>query len=222
MARMLLLLILAGVTGCVSIDKQRPAIDQAMWDSVADEYGPAAEDDRVTSIGMTLAEHAPASEDGPASWAFVVLDDDEVQAFTTIDGKVALTRGLIERFDNDDELAAEVARQIAHARYQHLWSFMNNQISSAGFFIYPKGAATGLDEAKIEYASWLFHRGGVGFMHPFQAWQLIEADAAAVEMLEAAGFDPSAIEGPLRVSGQDGQYAYTYGHVRARRSALDD
>lgn len=230
LARLCLFSLLAiGTGGCVSIDQERSDIDEAMWERVSAEYGPVVAEAEpaayVTEVGERLVEFAPANEAGPDSWTFVVLEDDAMQAFATIDGRVALTKGLVARFNSEDEMAAEMARQIAHARLQHAWGFMNNQIGSAGFFIWPKGAATkeGVHGAKVEYASWLFHRHGVGFMHPFQQWQLVEADEAAMGMLKGAGYDARAIQGPLEVSArwQDSQYGYTYGHVPARARAAE-
>jgi predicted Zn-dependent protease len=216
------------VSGCVSIDEDRAAIDEAMWSRVSAEYGAQIDSAVVAGylddVGERLLPQAPASAQGPTSWTYHVFDDDRVQAFSTIDGHVALTRGLVDRLDAEDELAAILARQIAHARLQHEWQFMINQIDAAGFFIYPKGAVTtgGTRAAKVEYASWLFHRKGVGFMHPFQTWQLVEADRAALVMLEGAGYDPRGIERALEISSQGGtQYAYTYGHVGERTHEID-
>lgn len=226
MARMLIVGALLLLQGCVSIKAERAQIDQAMWAILAEEYGPVVEDASVqsylTKLGERLAEHAPAHEDGPTDWVFVVLDDDSIQAFGTIDGTVAITRALAAEFETEDELAGELARQIAHARLQHLWGFMNNQISSAGFFIWPKGAAIGLEDAKVEYASWLFHRDGVGFMHPFQAWQLLEADDAAMTMMAQAGFDPAGVRRSIQIAAElpGSPYAQTYGHLAARDKAI--
>jgi predicted Zn-dependent protease len=212
----------------VSIDAERGEIDEAMWARSSAQYGAPIGSEEVTgylaSIGDGLTPFAPTSAHGPDAWTWCVFDDDRVQAFTTIDGRVALTRGLIERLSTEDELAAIVARQIAHARLQHEWQFMINQINAAGFFISPKGAVSdgGTRGAKVEYASWLFTREGEGFMHPFQAWQLVEADEAAMKMLGGAGYDPGAIRRALAISEEGGtQYAYTYGHVAERRRAVE-
>jgi len=215
-------------SGCVSISAERAEIDEAMWSRSSAEYAAQIEGEAVggylASVGGRLLAHAPESELGPHEWSWHVFADDRVQAFTTIDGRVALTRGLVERLASEDELGAILAGQIAHARLQHEWQFMINQINAAGFFIYPKGAVTegGTNGAKVEYASWLFTREGEGFMHPFQAWQLIEADEAAMEMLARAGYDPWAIERALAISAEGGtQYAYTYGHVAERWRAVE-
>ena len=231
MLRMLSFVALASLlTGCVSISNERSDIDQAMWSRISAEYaseaGTPEADVRLTAIGEKLVPFAPESPDGPSSWSFYVLPSDEVQAFATIDGRVAVTRGLVELTESEDDLAAIVAQQIAHARLQHAWGFMINQINAAGFFIYPKGAVTegGTRGAKVEYSSWLMHRDGVGFMHPFQGWQLIDADEAALVMLEGAGYDPRAVRWTLRLSASrpDTQYARCYGHVDERERAVVD
>jgi len=227
MTRMLMLLpALIAISACVSIDAERPAIDEAMWSAVAVEYGAPIEDESALTylrdVGDRLAPFAPDSEAGPEHWTYTLLDDEVAQAFTTIDGRIVLTTGLALELRREDELAAILARQMAHARLQHAWSFMNSQISAAGFFIWPKGALSGgAEEAKVEYASWLFHREGVGFMHPFQAWQLLDADEAAATMLADASYDPGAIERLLDISEAETaeQYGYTYGHVATRREA---
>lgn len=48
-----------------------------------------------------------------------VVDDDELNAFSLPGGYVFINRGLIEKVDNDDQLAAVIGHEVAHITAKH-------------------------------------------------------------------------------------------------------
>ncbi|MFN7016706.1 MAG: M48 family metalloprotease [Fimbriimonadales bacterium] len=85
--------------------------------------------ERVNRIGQTLAEiarttptHARYGESGPAPFEFTfhILDEKDVNAFSVPGGFIFVNKGLLDFVSSDDELAAVLAHEIAHAAHRHV------------------------------------------------------------------------------------------------------
>ena len=50
---------------------------------------------------------------------FHYVNDDTVNAYATLGGHIVLYRGLLEKLQNEDELAMVIAHEIAHIKYRH-------------------------------------------------------------------------------------------------------
>jgi len=70
----------------------------------------------VESIGQNLA--AASARPGIA-WHFEITDQTEVNAFALPGGFVYITRGILERMNSEDELAAVLGHEIAHVAARH-------------------------------------------------------------------------------------------------------
>ena len=70
----------------------------------------------VDSVGRRLAatSHRPN-----LPWEFNVVNTDQVNAFALPGGKVSITRGLITKMRNEDELAAVLGHEIGHITARH-------------------------------------------------------------------------------------------------------
>jgi predicted Zn-dependent protease len=120
-------------------------------------------------------------------WEINVLESPEVNAWCMPGGKIAVYSGLIEKLQlTDDELAAIMGHEIAHALREH----SREQISQK--------AATGL---AVGVASAVFGLGDVGsqlgnmvadvtFNLPRSRNDEVEADRIGVELAARAGYDP--------------------------------
>jgi len=71
---------------------------------------------RVEDIGEKIAA---VSDRKDIDYYFTVLDDDEINAFALPGGYVYVNRGLVEKVDNDDELAAVLAHEVGHIVARH-------------------------------------------------------------------------------------------------------
>ncbi|RJP28176.1 MAG: septum formation protein Maf [Candidatus Omnitrophota bacterium] len=71
---------------------------------------------RVRDIGKKIALVCDRKD---VSYIFNVIDDEEVNAFALPGGFVYVNKGLIDKVDNDDELAAVLAHEVAHVVARH-------------------------------------------------------------------------------------------------------
>ncbi len=71
---------------------------------------------RVEDIGKKIAL---VSDRKDIDYRFMVLDDDEVNAVSLPGGYVYVNSGLVDKVDNDDELAAVLAHEVGHIVARH-------------------------------------------------------------------------------------------------------
>jgi len=70
---------------------------------------------RIDAVGHSLTRYVPGGED----YRFRILRSDDVNALTTPDGEVFVTRALMRAFRADDELAAVLAHEMSHVLLGH-------------------------------------------------------------------------------------------------------
>jgi predicted Zn-dependent protease len=72
----------------------------------------------VTMVGQTVAAHSnlPQTFGG---YRFVILDSDEVNALAAPGGTIFITRGMLRACENEDQLAAVLAHEVAHVQARH-------------------------------------------------------------------------------------------------------
>ena len=68
-------------------------------------------------VGRSLAVHYAKLAYKPE---FHLWDDDQLNAFAAPAGMIVISRGLLEKFDNVDELAGVLAHELAHSAERHL------------------------------------------------------------------------------------------------------
>ena len=71
---------------------------------------------RVQDIGQKIASVCDRKE---IDYSFKVLNDEEVNAFSLPGGFVYVNKGLIDKVDNDDELACILGHEVAHIVARH-------------------------------------------------------------------------------------------------------
>jgi MAF protein len=101
-----------------STDKE-VAMGQSIARQVDKEYKQAQDplmQKRVQDIGKKIAAVSDRKE---IDYHFCVLDDDEVNAVSLPGGFVYVNKGLVEKVDNDDELAAVLAHEVGHIVARH-------------------------------------------------------------------------------------------------------
>jgi predicted Zn-dependent protease len=127
-----------------------------------------------------------------------ILDSNEINAFATSGGHIFVTRGLIAAAQSEDALAAVIAHEIAHIQLQHsLKAIKTSRITQAILVTSTSatGAVTGMDvnqltdvfqESVGEIVQSLVNNG-------YSQTQEFEADNTAMELLAAAGYNPSGL-----------------------------
>jgi len=151
----------------------------------------AAEVDRVRTISRRLIAKTPVFRPDAGSWQWEtnVIGSNEVNAWCMPGGKIAVYTGLIERLrPTDDELAAVMGHEIAHALREH-GRERASQVMAQSVAIGILGAATGMSGAATDLSQVVLD---VTLNLPNSRAFETEADRIGVELAARAGYDPRA------------------------------
>jgi predicted Zn-dependent protease len=155
----------------------------------------------VSLIGTALAMHASRPD---LQFHFAVLESDEVNAYSTPGGFVFVTRGAVMATENESELAAILAHEIAHISERHIVKALNikgadkSDLSTVSRFL---GASA--DTARAAFSQAVDKAMDVIFDTGYQIEQELDTDRVATLLLADAGYDPAALLHFLkRIDGQ--------------------
>jgi predicted Zn-dependent protease len=146
---------------------------------------------RVRNIARRLAAASGSFRADAASWPWEVnvISASEVNAWCMPGGKMAVYTGLLERVrPTDDELAAVMGHEIAHALREHGRERASEAAVQQGL-IALGGALLGIGEGGQQLAGIV---ADVTFGLPHSRAHEVEADRIGVELAARAGFDPRA------------------------------
>lgn len=123
------------------------------------------------------------------NWEVNVIRSAELNAWCMAGGKMAVYSGLIEQLAlTDDELAAVMGHEIAHALREHSREQISKaMVTSMGASV--AGALLGVGEIGADLMSMV---GKVTFELPNSRLHETEADRIGVELAARAGYDPRA------------------------------
>ncbi len=146
---------------------------------------------RVRAIADKLILQTPAFRQDAKGWQWEInlLTSPEVNAWCMPGGKIAVYTGLIEKLNiTDDELAAVMGHEIAHALREHSRERASEQtIAGLGITVLATVAGVGsIGQKGMEYA----YQGLLGL--PNSRSHETEADRIGVELAARAGYDPRA------------------------------
>lgn len=158
--------------------------------------------ERVRAIAQRLIPHTAVFRDDAPRWQWEVnvLKVDQVNAWCMPGGKIAVYTGLIDKLAvTDDELAAVMGHEIAHALREHARERMSRQM----------GTAFGLGVIEILTGVQLGDMGQLlaqsMFVLPNSRENEQEADRIGVELAARAGYDPrAAVSLWKKMAGQGG------------------
>ena len=152
---------------------------------------------RITDIGNKVSDAAEKflNENGYAhrldnfSWSFKTVDDPTLNAWCMPGGKVCFYTGLVDLADNDDQLAAVMGHEIAHAVAKHGNERMSQQLAVAGI----ANLAT-MSQSENSQANSIFDlvfRGTTTLgMLKFSRVHETESDKMGLVFMKLAGYDP--------------------------------
>lgn len=101
-----------------STDKE-VAMGQSIDKQITKEYKPVEDllmQDRVESIGKKIAAVCDRKD---IDYHFRVIDEEDVNAVSLPGGYVYIFKGLIDKVDNDDELAGVISHEVGHIVARH-------------------------------------------------------------------------------------------------------
>jgi predicted Zn-dependent protease len=146
---------------------------------------------RVRTIAERLIPHGRRfnAEAGSWAWEVNVIDAPTINAFCMPGGKIMVFRGIVEKLQlTDDELAAVIGHEIAHALLQHGRARMSEAVLKN----------VGVNLAALYFglgdlgASALAQAAQVAISLPYSRAHEIDADLAGIELAARAGYDPRA------------------------------
>ncbi|MEM9304047.1 MAG: M48 family metalloprotease, partial [Pseudomonadota bacterium] len=144
-------------------------------------------------MGYSLVAHSDRPD---GNFTFVVVDDDSINAFAAPGGFIALHSQLILTAENESEVAAVVAHEIAHVTQRHI----ARRIESAQKMSLPMtllmlgavlaGSGNGdAAQAAVVGTQALMQQMQINFTRANE----YEADWVGIRKLAAAGYDPDAM-----------------------------
>ncbi|MDR0443999.1 MAG: M48 family metalloprotease [Treponema sp.] len=187
------------------------------------QYRPYTANAKLTDYVNRICQAIVINSTNPASYNgyhVMILNTQEYNAFATPGGHIFITKGLVEAANSEDELAALIAHELAHIVLRHAAEIIDgmslaNQLDS----IASQAAALAgnsqsaqkvlaLRKATSSIVDTMMKNG-------FSRDQEYAADARALELLNAAGYDPRALISMLQVlqrvqSGQRGGFNSTH------------
>lgn len=150
----------------------------------------AAQTKRVRAISQRLVQQVGVFRPDATNWNWEVhvLKSDEVNAWCMPGGKMAVYSGLIQKINaTDDELAAVMGHEIAHALREHSREQVSQQMAT-NIGLSVLSAVIG-NAAVGDMGSTLTD---VMFTLPNSRTHELEADRIGVELAARAGYDPRA------------------------------
>lgn len=151
----------------------------------------SAQTQRVKGIAARLIPQTGVFRpDAPGwKWQVSVLTSPEVNAWCMPGGKIAVYTGLIEKLKpSDDELAAVMGHEIAHALREHGRERVSQQMATSAM-IGIGAAILGVGQTGADLGSAV---ANVTFTLPNSREHEREADRIGVELAARAGYDPRA------------------------------
>jgi predicted Zn-dependent protease len=147
--------------------------------------------ERVRRIAARLIPAANTFRQDSAQWKWEVnlISSNEVNAWVMPGGKMAINTGLIQQLNaSDDELAAVMGHEIAHALREHGRERASQQMAQQ-LGISLGAAVLGLGDIAVQLSQTILD---VTFNLPHSRTDETEADRIGVELAARAGFDPRA------------------------------
>ncbi len=146
---------------------------------------------RVRAIAQRLIPQTSAFRADAAGWKWEinVINSPEVNAWCMPGGKIAVYTGLIQKLNaTDEEIAAVMGHEIAHALREHSRERASQQIN-AGIVATGVGVALGGSQGSMDMASMVTN---LTYNLPNSRLHETEADRIGVELAARAGYDPRA------------------------------
>ena len=152
-------------------------------------------------LGQTLAQFSDKPETF-GGYHFLIMETDDVNAFSAPGGLIFISRGMIRCCQNEDALAAVLAHEIGHVELQHgLQAISKSRMTSALTILATESAKSfgGKELAQLTKA----FEGSIaditstmmnnGYSREYER----QADRVAVTILQRSGYDPNGLTAML-------------------------
>lgn len=147
--------------------------------------------ERLRQIGFRVIPHVGIFREDALRWKWELnlIAADEINAFCAAGGKIAFYSGILDKLHlSDDEIAAAMGHEIAHALREHGREKMS-EIYGQQLLILGIALAAKMDERKIAA---LQLAGALALTLPHSRRMEAEADRIGLELMARAGYNPQA------------------------------
>jgi len=164
-------------------------IGQAISRQLEQNYKLVPDRDANERVQAIMDRLEPVADRQDVVYTVRIIDRDEVNAVSLPGGYIYVFKGLLDKIDNDDQLAGVIAHEIGHITAKHA---MKRLQASYGYTL--------LQILAVETGSAAVTQGvNALYLTAFLAYSQqdeFEADRLAVKYTQAAGYDP---QGMIRV-----------------------
>ncbi|WP_243439324.1 M48 family metallopeptidase [Fundidesulfovibrio soli] len=165
-------------------------------DKVLRTERPSRDAARIAQVRRVGGAIAAVSGMAGARWEFYVIEKKEPNAFCLPGGIVFVNSGLFPYVKNDDQLAAVIGHEVAHALAHHGAERVSQRMAVAlpGVAV---ATVLGSESPALgqAFASVYGIGANVGYVLPHSRQQESEADRIGLILMAKAGYDPDAAVG---------------------------
>lgn len=156
----------------------------------------------VNKLGKALAQFANRPE---IEFRFAVLDTDTVNAYAAPGGYIFVTKGALQKMEDEAELAAVLSHEIAHVTERHIVRELNikgTEVSPVSGFARALGG--GSDAVRAVFTQMVDRAAEILFEKGLKKQDEFDSDRVATTIISTAGYDPSALRRYLKkISGAE-------------------
>ena len=157
----------------------------------------------VALIGQALAANSGRTE---LPFYFAVLNSEQVNAYSTPGGYIFVTRGALKQMQDEAELAAVLAHEIAHVQLRHIVTALHIRGKETNNIMTWMSVLTGgaADTAKVAFFQAVDQAANLLFEEGFNIRDELASDRVALMLLANTGYDPEALSRFLTRTGSAG------------------
>ncbi len=161
----------------------------------------------ITHLAKQLAEHGDIAQP-----VFFIVNSKEINAFAGPGGYIGVNSQLILATENESELAAVMAHEMAHVRQHHLYRMLEHQKQMRIPMLASLLASMALGMINPTLASGALMGSLTGFAQDninYVRSNEKEADSIGIDMLIKSGLDPRGMAGFFKKMQLNSRYYYT-------------
>ena len=191
-------------------DEEEYYVGRSVGARILSSY-PLLQDQSLTEYVNLVGKTVALNSDKPYTYGgyhFAVLNSKEINAFACPGGTIFITRGMINAVQNEDELAAVLAHEVAHVNHRDGVSAIQKARLTSVATLIGTEAAQRYTPAQLSQLVTVFE-GSIDdvfrtlVVNGYGKSQEYNADEDAISYLGRAGYNPSALKDFLeRLSNQ--------------------
>lgn len=141
----------------------------------------------VNQVGQWVAKNSHRPD---IPWEFNVVNSSDINAYALPGGKISITRGLVNKFENEDQLAFVLGHEVGHVAARHSAAHYTK-----GVMVSVVAAGVGLALSDSDYSQlgqMAAMLGGAMLLASYSRDQERQADALGLEYITKSGYNPKA------------------------------